>query len=118
MSNGPAMSTHIWFGCSSGIAGDMAMAALVHAGAPLAAVEAACRRVDLPDRWSIKAETVFRGGLAALHLDVVVDETSVHHRSHAEIADRIGSAGLNARVADRALAVSRRWPRSKAPFTA
>ncbi len=99
------MSTSVWFGCSSGVAGDMAMAALVHAGAPLDEVEASCRMVDLPDRWSITADTVLRCGVTALYLDVVVDPGTAHHRSHREIADRIGSAGLTARTAERALAV-------------
>lgn len=99
------MSTSIWFGCGSGIAGDMALAALVDAGVSLADVEASCRRVDLPDRWTIGSETVLRAGVSATHVRVDVDPTSVHHRSHREIADRIGSAGLEPRLTQRSLGV-------------
>ena len=56
------MTRIAWFHPFSGIAGDMALAALLDAGAELAAVEAACRRLPLGP-WELRARPVVRGGL-------------------------------------------------------
>jgi hypothetical protein len=48
----------------AGIAGDMLVAALIHAGAPLADVLAEVRRVDVGG-WDARVERVYRGAYAA-----------------------------------------------------
>ena len=54
--------TTAWFHCFSGIAGDMALGALIDAGADLDEVRALLRRVPVGG-WKIDAQPVLRGGI-------------------------------------------------------
>jgi uncharacterized protein (TIGR00299 family) protein len=99
--------TIAWFHCFSGIAGDMALGALVDAGALLDDVERGCRRLGV-DGWELRAEPVLRGGIAGTRLLVEVDEGHRHpHRRAVDIAELIGAAELPPRVESRALATFR-----------
>ena len=91
-----------WFHCFSGIAGDMAMGALVDAGADLAEIRALCERIPVGG-WQIDAEAVTRGGLGATKVEVAVEETSVV-RTAAHIVGLVEEARLPERVRKRALA--------------
>ena len=53
-----------WFHCFSGIAGDMALGALVDAGADLDAVRDICAHLPVGG-WALEAEPVMRCGIAA-----------------------------------------------------
>lgn len=92
-----------WFHCFCGIAGDMAMGALVDAGADLDEVSALCRRLPLGG-WSLEGEAVLRGGVAATKIHVTVQETTVV-RTASHITGLIEEARLPDRLRDRALAV-------------
>ncbi len=107
------MTRIAWFNPFSGAAGDMALAALVDAGADPGAIEAACRRV-VPNGWALRVSEVQRAGLRGVHVDVVVhdhdhdhDHDHAHghheHRDAAGIIARIAAAGLPARAATRAI---------------
>lgn len=91
-----------WFHCFSGIAGDMALGALVDAGADLDEVRNVCERIAVPG-WSLTAEPVLRGGIAATRIQVSVQESSVV-RTAAHIQGLIEEAKLPSRVRDRTLA--------------
>ena len=92
-----------WFHCFSGIAGDMALAALVDAGADLDEIRALLDR--LPVRgWSLDAEPVLRNGVAATQVHVRADEDGVV-RTYAHICGLIDEARLPERVRDRAQSV-------------
>ena len=91
-----------WFHCFAGIAGDMALGALVDAGADLDEVTALLDRLPVGG-WSIQARPVQRGGIAALRMEVEAKETSVV-RTHAHIVGMGEAARLPDRVRDRALA--------------
>jgi uncharacterized protein (TIGR00299 family) protein len=92
-----------WFHCFSGIAGDMALGALVDAGADLDEVALLVSR--LPVRgWRLEAEAVLRCGIAATKVHVRAEETSVV-RTASHIAALVEEARLPARVRQRALAV-------------
>jgi uncharacterized protein (TIGR00299 family) protein len=91
-----------WFHCFSGIAGDMALGALVDAGADLDEVRTVCERIAVPG-WSLTAEPVLRGGIAATRIQVSVQESSVV-RTAAHIQGLVEEAKLPPRVRDRALA--------------
>jgi uncharacterized protein (TIGR00299 family) protein len=91
-----------WFHCFSGIAGDMAMGALVDAGADLDEVRALCERLPVGG-WSLDAEPVLRAGVAATKVHVRAEETSVV-RTYGHIAAMIEEARLPDRVRQRALA--------------
>ncbi|HEX5424500.1 MAG TPA: nickel pincer cofactor biosynthesis protein LarC [Candidatus Acidoferrales bacterium] len=62
-----------YFDCFSGISGDMVLGALVDAGASLSAIECELRKLNLPG-WSISAEKVHRGAIAATQVKVHLSE--------------------------------------------
>jgi pyridinium-3,5-bisthiocarboxylic acid mononucleotide nickel chelatase len=94
--------TTVWFHCFAGIAGDMALGALVDAGADLEEVCALLRRVPVGG-WTIDAQPVLRGGIAATRLVVRTAESPVV-RTYAHITGLIDEARLPDRVRDRAQA--------------
>ena len=96
------MTTIAWWHCFAGIAGDMALASLVDAGADLEAVSDVLRGLPLQG-WRVTAEPVLRGGVAATHIEVEAAETGVV-RTHAHIAGLLTEARLPERVRQRALA--------------
>jgi pyridinium-3,5-bisthiocarboxylic acid mononucleotide nickel chelatase len=99
---GAESATAAWFHCFSGIAGDMALGALVDAGAELDQVERML--VGLPvGGWDLEAEPVLRGGIAATKIHVHVRPTSVV-RTAAHITGMVTEARLPDRVQRRALA--------------
>jgi pyridinium-3,5-bisthiocarboxylic acid mononucleotide nickel chelatase len=104
--SGTGGRTVAWFHPFSGIAGDMALGALLDAGAELGEVESHCRRLAVPG-WTLTAERVDRAGLTGVAVRVAVTEQT-HHRRARHIIDLIGSAGLPERVAARAIAVFER----------
>ncbi len=89
-----------WFHCFSGIAGDMALGALVDAGADLDEVRALCDRLPV-DGWGLDTEPVLRGGLAATKVHVRIATSSVV-RTAAHIFALIDEARLPERVRARA----------------
>jgi len=91
-----------WFHCFSGIAGDMALGALVDAGADLDEVRAMCARVPVSG-WSLEAEPVMRNGIAATHINVLAEATTVV-RTAGHITGLLEEARLPERVRERALA--------------
>lgn len=96
------MTTVAWWHCFSGIAGDMALGSLVDAGADLDAVIAQLQGLPVPG-WTIEAEVVTRGGVAATHVDVKVSDTETV-RHHADIVRIIDGADLPERARSRAQA--------------
>lgn len=91
-----------WFHCFSGIAGDMALASLVDAGADLDEVRRLLDRLPFSG-WDVQAHAVQRGGIAAVRVDVRVEESAVV-RTHAHIVALVEEARLPDRVRERALA--------------
>ena len=96
------MTNLAWFHCFSGIAGDMALGALVDAGADLDEVRTLCERIPVGG-WTLEAEPVLRGGIAATKVHVHAEETSVV-RTYGHIAAMVEEARLPDRVRKRALA--------------
>jgi hypothetical protein len=90
-----------WWHCFAGIAGDMALGALVDAGADLDLIERELAGLPIGG-WSIEAGAVLKGGLACTRLDVRAKETSVV-RTHAHIVGLITEARLPERARRRAL---------------
>jgi uncharacterized protein (TIGR00299 family) protein len=95
------VTTVAWWNCFAGIAGDMALGALVDAGADLNLVER--ELVALPvGGWALEAEQVLRAGLAATHVRVRTRDTHVV-RTYAHIVGLITEARLSDRARQRAL---------------
>lgn len=103
-----------YFDCFSGAAGDMILAAAVDAGWPLDALRAVVERLGLAG-VSVSAERVTRGGIAATHVRVSVDERQQSDRRHLpEIIKLIVDADLPAAVAQNALIVFQRLAEAEA----
>ena len=93
-------STVAWFHCFAGIAGDMALGALLDAGADLEEVRAILGRLPVPG-WTLRAEASMRGGIAATQAVVEVEPTTVT-RTWANIDALLDEARLPDRVRRRA----------------
>ena len=99
------MTRIAWFNAATaGIAGDMALAALLDAGASLDEVVAACRSLGVAD-WTMRSEAVLRAGLAATRVVVEVTAPQHNHRPAREVLHILDSAdGLSERTHRRARA--------------
>lgn len=86
----------------TGLAGDMFLAALVDAGAPLDAVQASIRATGLTG-WTLRVDTVVDHGLRAAHLQVEVTDTA-SERPAAELIE-LARRATPAPVAAAAVAV-------------
>jgi hypothetical protein len=95
--------TVAWFHCFSGIAGDMAMGALIDAGADVDEIRSLLDRIALTD-WKLEVEPALRGGVACTRV-MVRAEDDVVVRTHAHIVALIREAALPERVTERSLAV-------------
>lgn len=111
------MTRTAWFHCFAGTAGDMTLAALVHAGADPLEVAAIVGAVPI-DGYALSFEPVLRCGIAATqaHVGVLDDHDHDHHdhdhhdhdHSHAPhrpyrvIRDLLDAADLPQRVRERA----------------
>ncbi len=93
--------------CFSGIAGDMTIASMIHAGAPLAAFQDVVAKLDLPG-VALRATSVQRHGIACTHVDVAVPpEARKKHRHLPQIVEIIERAKLSAAATGRAIAIFR-----------
>ncbi len=95
-------TTVAWFHCFSGIAGDMALGALVDAGADLDEVQRLLQRLPVGG-WGVESEAVMRSGIAATKVHVYAAPTTVV-RTAAHITGMVTEARLPDRVEQRALA--------------
>jgi len=92
-----------WLDCSAGISGDMLLGALVDAGAPLEALQAAVDAVGV-EPVRLRTEQVVRGGLGALRVHVeVADEAAP--RTWSDVRALLDGADLAQEVRDLALEV-------------
>jgi uncharacterized protein (TIGR00299 family) protein len=90
----------------------MVLGALVDAGADLGIIDAELRRLGL-EGWSISAEKVKRGAIAATHVKVETSEGH-HHRGLSIILGRIEKAQLAPRAAERATRIFTRLAEAEA----
>jgi pyridinium-3,5-bisthiocarboxylic acid mononucleotide nickel chelatase len=96
------VTTIAWFHCFSGVAGDMALGALLDAGADIDAVNASLKHLPIAG-WSLAKERTQRNGIGATRALVAVEDTT-RERSFADIRTLLAQADLPHRVHARALA--------------
>lgn len=101
-----------YFDCFSGISGDMTLGALVHAGVPLDHLRNELKALDVPG-WEIRAENVWKNGMAAIHVRVIAQESHTH-RSLSTIETILQKSQLAAPVRDRAAAIFRKLGEAEA----
>jgi pyridinium-3,5-bisthiocarboxylic acid mononucleotide nickel chelatase len=98
--------------CSSGISGDMFLAALLDAGVELDRLRGELAKIDLGP-YEFTESRVMRKGLAGNLVEIVVPDKQPHrHLSHIE--KLIGSAALDEAVKQKALQVFRRLGEAEA----
>lgn len=100
-----AATTVAWFNCFCGVAGDMALGALLDAGADPDAVRGILGGLEVPG-WELVVNPTLRGGISAADVKVTVAESAVV-RTAANILGLVGEAELPGRVRRRALGVFR-----------
>jgi pyridinium-3,5-bisthiocarboxylic acid mononucleotide nickel chelatase len=92
-SSTPNQGSHAWFDISAGVAGDMLLATLLDAGAPIDGVQAAIDAV-LPGAVRLVSSTVTRAGLRATKLDVEILDEGQPYRHWQKIESLIEGADL------------------------
>jgi hypothetical protein len=90
-----------------GASGDMILAALIDAGAPVSEIRSQLVKLRVGE-FQIKARRTERSGLSALKLDVVTSARQTRTRDPAGILKMLEESGLPRRVIERASAVFRR----------
>jgi uncharacterized protein (TIGR00299 family) protein len=71
------MTTLAYLDCPTGIAGDMCLAALIHAGVPLDYLSQQLERLVVADDYQLHAESVHRNGQEAIKLHVQINLPTV-----------------------------------------
>jgi pyridinium-3,5-bisthiocarboxylic acid mononucleotide nickel chelatase len=103
-------ATVAWFHCFAGIAGDMALGALVDAGADADEVARLLARLDLPG-WELRFESSLRGGVSCTRA-LVHGEGGV--RTYDALVSLVTGAALPERITERSLAVFAALARAEA----
>jgi len=78
------MTKIAYFQCPTGIAGDMCLGALVHAGVPLEYITEKLEHLGLSSEYRLWAESIHRNGQLAtkVHVDLTHSPTEHHHHHH------------------------------------
>ena len=97
----PDVGLHAWIDATAGVAGDMLLAALIDAGAPLETVSNAVSTVTA-DSVDLVATVVSRAGLRATKIDVVSVAQDQPDRSWADIRSLLAQADLPDLIRERA----------------
>jgi len=98
--------------CSSGISGDMFLAALLDAGVELDRLRGELAKIDLGP-YEFTQSRVMRGGLAGNHVNIVVPGKQPHrHLSHIE--KLVGAAAIDEAIKQKSLEVFRRLGEAEA----
>ena len=105
------MSRLAYLDCVGGLAGDMLLAALLHAGGEEATVRAVPTALGLAVELDVTR--VERHGIGALYVEVRSEDEG-HHRSWRAIRDLLGRAALDEAVRARSLAVFARLAEAEA----
>ncbi|MBL1208653.1 nickel pincer cofactor biosynthesis protein LarC [Geminocystis sp. GBBB08] len=94
--------------CTTGIAGDMFLGALVSVGVPLEYIENGLKGLNLTSEYRLTQENVLRQGQSAIKIEVNLTHHHPHHHRHlAEIENLINNANLPAIVRENSLGIFR-----------
>ncbi len=100
--------------CFSGVSGDMCLGALVDAGVPLAAIEAALATLPVGG-YRLSASRVNRAGIAATLVEVRLEQEHRHpHRGLSDVLALIEGGELPEEVVERSAAVFRNLAEAEA----
>lgn len=102
----------VYFDCSSGISGDMALAAFVDLGVPAGTIESALESLPL-DGYSLRWERAHRAGISANRAIVETQEGHVH-RGLGDVLEIIRGGHLSEKARGLAEAIFRRLAEAEA----
>ena len=108
-----AAGRHAWVDATAGVAGDMVLAALVDAGAPLASLQAAVDAV-IPGSVRLASALVSRAGMRATKVDVHPAAKDHEHRGWRDIQALLERADLAVQVREQARRVFGRLAEAEA----
>lgn len=98
-----------WLQCTNGVSGDMLLGALVDAGAPVDAMNAAIDCVFPDETIRLTPTETSRAGIRATHIKIEGgDVAAEEHTPLNDLVGRVESATLASRVIERAVAILRR----------
>lgn len=101
------------FDCLAGASGNMILGALFDAGVDRQAWQDGMDRLGLPG-WSIRLETVRRGGIGAMHVTVETAQEPLPERPLADILSLLEGSGLTANVREQAARIFTRLAEAEA----
>jgi uncharacterized protein (TIGR00299 family) protein len=104
---------HAWVDSTAGVAGDMLLAALVDAGAPLAILQGAVDAV-MPTSIRLASTLVSRAGMRGTKVDVLSTVEDQAHRSWRDIQGLLERADLAVQVREQARRVFQRLAEAEA----
>jgi len=107
------MTRIAYLDCASGISGDMLLGALIDAGLPVDALSAELAKLNVAG-WTLRAEAVSRGGIAATLVRVDLAETPQPHRRLPDVLAIIEGSSMPAGDRERASAIFRRLAEAEA----
>ena len=90
------MTRVAWFHCFNGVAGDMALGALLDAGADVAVVRSTIAELGI-DGWTLEPERTQRCGVGGTHARVRTADTA-EHRAFADIRALLGPSPAHRRA--------------------
>ncbi|NCO36177.1 MAG: TIGR00299 family protein [Armatimonadetes bacterium CG2_30_59_28] len=76
------MARIAYFDCFSGISGDMALGALIHAGVDVNDLKSELHKVHFHADWDLSAHTVVKRGISATSVEITVRGDRAHHGPH------------------------------------
>ena len=85
----------LYYDASSGISGDMNLAALVGLGVDFGYLCSELEKLNLSGEFRLEQKNVVKNGIAATKIDVVLLKSQPHARSYADIKQILASSNLN-----------------------
>lgn len=85
----------LYYDASSGISGDMNLAALVGLGVDFSYLCSELEKLNLSGEFRLEQKNVVKNGIAATKIDVVLLKSQPHARSYADIKEILASSNLS-----------------------
>lgn len=95
----------LYYDASSGISGDMNLAALVGLGVDFSYLCSELEKLNLSGEFHLEQKNVVKNGIAATKIDVVLLKSQPHARSYADIKQILASSNLSEICKKKAVAI-------------
>ena len=95
----------LYYDASSGISGDMNLAALVGLGVDFSYLCSELEKLNLSGEFRLEQKNVVKNGIAATKIDVVLLKSQPHARSYADIKQILASSNLSEICKKKAVAI-------------